>query len=273
MKAVQNTHENLKEMFIGCVKKGYEHFGFSGDFTFDFNDTADLTDSDIQRFIDICEVCNSDEFYNQIHSQAVLKGYEDIDIYEQCIKNHFNDGYALPYVKSLRMMGRRSVAIEKILRDELRKFIKYKEELSESDDLQIKNSHKDCFDSIKEDNIKDFIGNRNKEEKFNEAILRLIDMSGKKDSDIYKKGWVSKETFSKVRITGNVSKMTALQLCIALELDIKETKSMLAKAGLTLGNNTSDYIFEFYITKGIYDINMINETLFDNGCKTILKKN
>ena len=67
--------------------------------------------------------------------------------------------------------------------------------------------------------------------------------------------------------------MTALQLCIALELDIKETKSMLAKAGLTLGNNTSDYIFEFYITKGIYDINMINETLFDNGCKTILKKN
>ena len=60
MKAVQNTHENLKEMFIGCVKKGYEHFGFSGDFTFDFNDTADLTDSDIQRFIDICEVCNSD---------------------------------------------------------------------------------------------------------------------------------------------------------------------------------------------------------------------
>ena len=171
------------------------------------------------------------------------------------------------------MMGRRSVAIEKILRDELRRFIKYKEELSESDDLQIKNSHKDCFDSIKEDNIKDFIGNRNKEEKFNEAILRLIDMSGKKDSDIYKKGWVSKETFSKVRITGNVSKMTALQLCIALELDIKETKSMLAKAGLTLGNNTSDYIFEFYITKGIYDINMINETLFDNGCKTILKKN
>ena len=126
---------------------------------------------------------------------------------------------------------------------------------------------------FKEDNIKDFIGNRNKEEKFNEAILRLIDMSGKKDSDIYKKGWVSKETFSKVRITGNVSKMTALQLCIALELDIKETKSMLAKAGLTLGNNTSDYIFEFYITKGIYDINMINETLFDNGCKTILKKN
>ena len=175
--------------------------------------------------------------------------------------------------QSLRIMGRRSVAIEKILRDELRKFIKYKEELSESDDLQIKNSHKDCFDSIKEDNIKDFIGNRNKEEKFNEAILRLIDMSGKKDSDIYKKGWVSKETFSKVRITGNVSKMTALQLCIALELDIKETKSMLAKAGLTLGNNTSDYIFEFYITKGIYDINMINETLFDNGCKTILKKN
>ena len=258
-----DTCRQLKAMFIDCINKGYEHFGFLGDFTFIFDDTIKISDNDMERYTELCEACNSDEFYDQLHSNAVLRGIDDIDIYEQCIRNHFNDGNALPFVKSIRIMGRKDITIENTLREELREFLKFREKQFEPELCSSQVTSSAAVGIPKERRVEDFIDNRSKEETFNQVIMHLIDASGKKDSDIYKKALLSKETFSNV---------TALQLCAAFELDFEQTQALLSKAGIALGNNKSDFIFEFFIRKGIYDLDIINQALFDNGCKTITKK-
>ena len=40
----------LKDRFNDCIKNGYEHFGFEGDFSFVFDETARITEDYIRRY-------------------------------------------------------------------------------------------------------------------------------------------------------------------------------------------------------------------------------
>ena len=65
---------------------------------------------------------------------------------------------------------------------------------------------------------------------FSETLLQLIDRTGKKDSEIYKKANVDRKLFSKIRnnMDYKPSKTTALAFAFALELDVDETKDFIA---------------------------------------------
>jgi len=92
---------------------------------------------------------------------------------------------------------------------------------------------------------------------FSETLLKLIDRTGKKDSDIYKKANVDRRLFSKIRNDPNYrpSKETALAFALALELDLQETRDLIGRAGYTLTHSSKfDIIAEYFIRNKNYNV-------------------
>lgn len=100
---------------------------------------------------------------------------------------------------------------------------------------------------------------------FSETLLQLIDRTGRKDSEIYRKANVDRKLFSKIRNNADYrpSKTTALAFAFALELDIDETIDFIARAGFALSRSSKfDIIVEYFLINENYDINELNEVLF-----------
>ena len=101
---------------------------------------------------------------------------------------------------------------------------------------------------------------------FTETLLNLIDKSGKKDSEIYKKALLAKQHFSKIRNNPHYkpTKPTAIALALALELDLAQTKDLIGRAGYALTNSSKfDLIIRYFIEQGKYNVVEINTILFE----------
>lgn len=100
---------------------------------------------------------------------------------------------------------------------------------------------------------------------FSETLLQLIDRTGKKESEIYKKANVDRKLFSKIRnnMDYRPSKTTALAFAFALELDVDETKDFISRAGFALSHSSKfDVIVEYFLVNGNYNVFELNEVLF-----------
>ena len=99
---------------------------------------------------------------------------------------------------------------------------------------------------------------------FVQQLFRMIDKTGKKDSEVYKKARMDRRLFSKIRSSKEYipAKKTVIALCLALELAREDTDTLLSSAGYSLSRaNDFDLVVAFCIEKKVFDFININETL------------
>jgi hypothetical protein len=119
--------------------------------------------------------------------------------------------------------------------------------------------------------MEDYIKNH-RQPTLNQVLFRMIDNSGESDTEIYKKAGIDRKLFSKIRsnLDYRPSKNTTISLALALQLDKKDTDSLLSSAGYSLSDsNTFDLVIQYCLENRIHDIYSVNEALYHFDQKTL----
>ena len=122
------------------------------------------------------------------------------------------------------------------------------------------------------ESINTYINNNKEEDTFQTKLFNYIDSKNLKDSDVYNKVDIDRRLFSKIRSNKDYhpSKETIILLGIALELTEEEIEDLLNSAAYSLPMNTTyDLIIRFCFKEKIYNLNQINEFLYDYNCKLL----
>ena len=113
--------------------------------------------------------------------------------------------------------------------------------------------------------IDNYIDDNKDDNRFQKLLFNYIDNKGLKDSDVYNKVNIDRRLFSKIRNDNyHPGKDTIIKLGIALNLDINELEGLLSSASYSLPkNNERDLIIRFSFINKIYNIDTINDFLYD----------
>lgn len=107
------------------------------------------------------------------------------------------------------------------------------------------------------------------EESFHDKLMKFIIESNKDNPEIYKKAGISKQVFSKIISDKDMipTKLTVIALCIGLELTLRDANELMNAAGYSLSHSiVLDVIIIRYLRREIYDLDLINQELYEHGC-------
>ena len=172
------------------------------------------------------------------------------------------------------------------MKDKLKEYIKLNLEKDKSKSYRFKfGSFKnifsvECFNEDEEEftyekkasSINQYLKDNEKYSDFQTMLFKLIDERNLKDSDVYNKVNIDRRLFSKIRSDKNYhpSKETVILLGFSLELSELEIVELLDSASYSLPkNNYFDLIIRFCFINKIYNINNVNELLYDYDCKLL----
>ena len=100
---------------------------------------------------------------------------------------------------------------------------------------------------------------------FHDKLFELIDESHIDNKDVWKRANLDRKHFSKIQCDQNYhpKKKTVMALCIALKLDLEQSRDLLARADWAFSPSSKvDLIVQKAITDKQYDIMQLNVTLF-----------
>ena len=103
---------------------------------------------------------------------------------------------------------------------------------------------------------------------FQQAMFYHIDSKHLDEVKVYNDAHIDRRLFSKIRSNKDFkpSKKTAICLCMGLKLNLDETNDLLEKAGYTLSHSSkADLIVEYFITIKEYNLDILNQVLYDYG--------
>lgn len=106
------------------------------------------------------------------------------------------------------------------------------------------------------------------DETFSQRLLRMIKERNMSESEAYKKAYVDRRHFSKIKKDEYYmpNKKTVLAFSIALELSLDETKDLLRSAGYALSRSSKfDIIIVYFLENRHYNMFDINEVLYEYG--------
>jgi len=114
--------------------------------------------------------------------------------------------------------------------------------------------------------LEDLVGEL--EETFSERLFRLIREKGLDETEVYKKAFLDRRHFSKIRNDRNyaANKKTVLALSVAMKLNLDEARDLLNCAGFALSRSSRyDMILQYFLENQIYDLFVINDVLYEYG--------
>lgn len=159
--------------------------------------------------------------------------------------------------KEYPLQTRRSIRIRKTAEKE------FQEELLEDNmDIKEESFPKDFVQSTN-GQLEDQLANIG--ESFHEKLFELINEAHLDNKDVWKRANLDRKHFSKIQCDKNYhpKKKTVFALCIALQLDIEQSKDLLARADWAFSPSSKvDLIVQKAIIDKQYDIIQLNVTLF-----------
>ena len=120
--------------------------------------------------------------------------------------------------------------------------------------------------------LHDLLSEVDEEDTFSAWVLYYLQSRHLTTKDLYDRAFIDRRLFHKIVQSTDYhpSKRTVFALCIAFELSYLESLHLLSLASYAFApNSRSNRIFRYFITRGIYDVDLINDSLYHFNCPCI----